>query len=99
MKTFYLDLKGVTTREELHDRIQKELPLPEWYGRNLDALHDILTDEGRDWSLVFYNCEEPDESIGEYMYRLRRMCFAASFENGAEREIHSYGTQNMRFYS
>jgi hypothetical protein len=32
------------------------------------------------------------------MYRLRRMCFAASFENGAEREIHSYGTKNMRFY-
>lgn len=33
----------IRTKEDLYDAIAKQLPLPDWFGRNLDALHDTLT--------------------------------------------------------
>lgn len=38
-----LDASAVTGRSELHDLFAQTLSFPEWYGRNLDALHDCLT--------------------------------------------------------
>ena len=34
----------ILNRETLHDILSSKLTLPEWYGRNLDALYDCLTD-------------------------------------------------------
>ena len=36
---YIIDLTGVKSRDELHDRIEEILPVPGWYGRNLDALY------------------------------------------------------------
>ncbi len=41
-KSTILDLSGCQYIGELHDRIQKALHFPEYYGRNLDALWDCL---------------------------------------------------------
>ena len=43
-----LDASNVTTRSALHDLFAQTLSLPEWYGRNLDALHDCLTEQSED---------------------------------------------------
>ena len=44
MNICIIDGKLIKDREMLH-RILAELPgVPDWYGRNLDALHDCLTD-------------------------------------------------------
>lgn len=42
MKTVYLDCRDMTTREDLHACLARELEFPLWYGRNLDALFDLL---------------------------------------------------------
>lgn len=55
-QVFYIDLKGISTKEELHALLKKELPLPEYYGDNLDAFYDVLTEQGEGWNLIFYNC-------------------------------------------
>ncbi len=55
-QVFYIDLKGISTKEELHALLRKELPLPEYYGDNLDAFYDVLTEKGAGWNLIFYNC-------------------------------------------
>lgn len=39
-----LDGASVASREELHTRLAQLLSLPAWYGKNLDALYDCLTD-------------------------------------------------------
>ena len=39
-----LDGALILNREMLHDTLSTALRLPEWYGRNLDALYDCLTD-------------------------------------------------------
>ena len=60
---FYIDLKNITTKEALHDLLAKELSLPEHYGHNLDALHDVLTEHGDNWNMIFYNCEDKKQRI------------------------------------
>ncbi|MEX0174374.1 barstar family protein [Streptomyces sp. LMG1-1-1.1] len=39
-----LDLTGVTDKADLMDRCATALALPDWFGRNWDALADCLTD-------------------------------------------------------
>jgi hypothetical protein len=39
-----LDLEGVTDKAGLMDRCARDLALPEWFGRNWDALADCLAD-------------------------------------------------------
>ena len=41
---FVLDGSSVGSREVLHRTLAAGLRLPDWYGGNLDALHDCLTD-------------------------------------------------------
>lgn len=38
------DPNSFSTMEEAYDFFEKELSLPSWFGRNLDALYDCLTD-------------------------------------------------------
>lgn len=38
-----LDGEKITSKKELFEGIGEQLPLPAWFGKNLDALHDVLT--------------------------------------------------------
>ena len=40
---YTIDLRNVKEPESMHDIIEYSLPVPEYYGRNLDALYDVLT--------------------------------------------------------
>ena len=44
-----LDLDGVTDKPGLMDRCARDLRLPDYFGRNWDALADVLCDPGL-WS-------------------------------------------------
>jgi hypothetical protein len=48
-----ISLKGAATKAEVLDRIEKQLMLPEWFGRNWDALEDCLKESGG--VLLFYD--------------------------------------------
>ena len=39
-----IDCGGCADKKELHARIAQALAFPDWYGHNLDALMDCLTD-------------------------------------------------------
>ena len=62
-------------KELLHDVLAQQLELPEYYGRNLDALHDCLT-QLQDVELVLIGW--PDE---DYLARVRRVIIDAVWEN------------------
>lgn len=38
-----IDLSSVTTRDELFEAFEDGLDLPVYFGKNLDALHDMLS--------------------------------------------------------
>ena len=69
MQSYTVDLAGVRRIDELHDRLGEGLRLPDWYGRNLDALFDHLTEmEGQ---LFIDGIEEIDEDLKPYVDRFR----------------------------
>lgn len=44
MKKITLDFKDLYTPRQMHEYIAQMLEFPEYYGKNLDALYDCLTD-------------------------------------------------------
>jgi ribonuclease inhibitor len=72
-KVFTVDLAGVRSAAKMHDALAAALPLPAHYGRNLDALHDVLTEFGGSWTVVFRNA-------GAVARGLRAVCADAAEE-------------------
>ena len=70
---YTIDLTDIKTRSELHDLLFRELRLPSYYGRNLDALRDVLS-EGEPRSITFRNGSEAGEELQGYLSVLRRVC-------------------------
>lgn len=52
----------LATKETMHDYLAKMLHLPEYYGRNLDALHDCLTEIGEETELILLNWDAYDHT-------------------------------------
>ena len=75
MKRVELIASQLADKEILHDILTRELELPDWYGRNLDALHDCLA-EMKDVEFVLIGW--PDEG---YLARVRRVIVDTVWEN------------------
>ncbi|WP_462315740.1 barstar family protein [Methanobrevibacter sp.] len=56
-----MQLDGKLIKEEGHDYLMRALNLPDYYGRNLDALYDCLTEIECDIELV--NADDVDGDI------------------------------------
>lgn len=68
VRTVIIDCAQAENKARLHDLLAKELALPEWYGRNLDALYDCLTDICEETHLILKN----HRSLGTYGAALAR---------------------------
>ena len=73
-QVFYLDLMEVHSKEELQELLAKELPLPDYYGHNLDAFNDVLREFGNEWNIIFYNSKFAQYRLGKYFEALKRLC-------------------------
>ena len=79
MKTALLDGRKIFSPAMLHESLKKQLDFPDWYGMNLDALHDMLTGP-ESFGIVITNTELLRESLAG-----RWEAFAALMED-CERE-------------
>ena len=43
MERITINLSGVTSKDAIQDILVSSLPLPDYYGRNLDALYDCVS--------------------------------------------------------
>ena len=82
-----LDGARIQNRAELHDALARELALPDWYGRNLDALFDCLTEPMEDTELVILHGEALREHLGFYANTLQIVLRRAAEENPGLRVI------------
>ena len=72
MKTIKLDISNISTIRALHIYLAYQLDLPAHYGRNLDALHDVLGEESEDMRLMLLG-EPASEEMTAYLPRLVRV--------------------------
>lgn len=76
-----LDGELILNRERLHDALAEGLCLPDWYGRNLDALHDCLTDLKAETVIILHHQAAFERNLGHYGARFLRLLEDVSREN------------------
>lgn len=80
MAEITLDGLEIQSIEEVHDLFAQTLDLPEWYGRNLDALFDCLTDAHEPVTVRLLHKDELRERLGRRGSALIRLLRRASKE-------------------
>jgi len=68
-------------REAIHDAFAERFSFPEYYGRNLDALHDCLTDLDEDIRIVLEFEGRSARRLPSYPTKLLRVLLDAASEN------------------
>ncbi len=80
MEIIRLDGAHLQSREEAMELLGLALALPEWWGRNLDALHDCLTDLNRPVRLEISRREAMEASpFGQRLLRVLEDAAAEPF--------------------
>ena len=62
---YVLDGKKMVSREETHAYLKETFGFPEYYGENLDALHDCLS-EMTDLEVEIIHAEDMLAALGRY---------------------------------
>ena len=81
MKYAMIDGSAVTSMADAHASLAQQLSFPEWYGSNLDALHDCLTDLREETVIAMLHGDVLSESLGIGYSRLCRVLSDAAEEN------------------
>lgn len=76
-----LDGRAIADRELLHDTLQRGLSLPPYYGRNLDALHDLLEERTEDTEIALIHAAALRQTLGRYGEKLLNVLRQAAEEN------------------
>lgn len=64
--TVHLDGRRMTSRKEAHAYLKEVLALPEYYGNNLDALYDVLTERAEPTRITLEHFDRAREFLGRY---------------------------------
>ena len=81
MRTVTIDARGADTIAELQRRIHEAFGFPAYYGRNLDALHDMLCAEDRPTHIELLADEQPDGQLVRYIPILVQVLADAAARN------------------
>lgn len=76
-----IDGAAVRSRDELHDALARQLSLPAYYGRNLDALFDCLTELREECEITLRDPERLFAALGVYADVLQAVLRDAAAEN------------------
>lgn len=66
METVAIDGERMLNRRAAHDHLAEALSLPDYYGRNLDALYDMLTERSGPTRLIVRHRETIISWLGDY---------------------------------
>ena len=69
---YILDGKKMVSREETHQYLKETFGFPDYYGKNLDALHDCLTEQ-KDVEIEVQHEEEMLAALGKYGEKLMQV--------------------------
>lgn len=81
MKIIVIDGSNVENPDCLHEILARELAFPDWYGANLDALYDCLTDIAQDVELVITHWHHVAYTLKDYAEKLLYVFSCAATDN------------------
>ncbi len=82
MQTMVLDFSGMATPGQVQEYLAGEFGFPDYYGRNLDALHDMLTELMEDVCVHIKMPEaKQEQDIHRYLWRVCQVMLDAEDEN------------------
>lgn len=73
MDKVILNGKRMITRETTHAYLKRKFGFPEYYGRNLDALWDLLSSWDREMDIVIVNHKAVTENLDGYGVSLLKL--------------------------
>lgn len=79
--TILLDGRAMTDRVTAHTHLAERMELPEYYGRNLDALYDVLMDFGSGTEIILTDPAAVAKNLGKYGEALLGTMQEAAEEN------------------
>ena len=79
MEEIIIDCSRIQTREDLHRIFRESLSFPAWYGNNLDALYDCLTDISGKVRLLDWDSAEA--RLGTYGAKAKKVIATAALHN------------------
>lgn len=71
MKRFILDFRKVKNIEEAHEEIKSAFGFPDYYGKNLDALNDCISEMSDDIKIYILVKKKSFDGIKDIMNVLR----------------------------
>ena len=84
MSVEVINCKKIKDRDDLYSKLAEKLSFPDYFGKNLDALFDVLTDPsvtGEKTILVFVFSSALEQSLGDYAERVIRTLEDADYES------------------
>ena len=81
MKQITLNGKKMTDKESAHIYIASKLGFPDYYGKNLDALADCVSEFCLDKYIRFSHFEEAEKNLGNYAELLSAVLSEIAEEN------------------
>ena len=81
MERIVMECGEIRTKEDFHTTLAKAMDFPAWYGGNLDALHDLLTEIGTDTTLQLHGWADAEAALGAYGSRLEKVLVVSALEN------------------
>lgn len=81
MQEVYINGSEFDTPEEVHEFLAEELDFPDYYGKNLSALYDVLTDLSEDTRIVLNLSDVGEESMIEMLERMAEVLTDAADNN------------------
>ena len=81
MRYAMIEGAAVGSMGRLHRLLAEQLDFPDWYGGNLDALYDCLTDLTEETSIILLHSQALTETLGTSYGRFCRVLTDAAAEN------------------
>ncbi|WP_027633744.1 barstar family protein [Clostridium hydrogeniformans] len=83
MKVIILDGSKLTSKEVFHKTIKNQLNFPSYYGENLDALWDCLTEITHPIKITWNNFYDSEKFLGDYCDKILNIFLEASNYHGS----------------
>jgi len=77
----FIDGTAVSSMADIHRILAEQLDFPAWYGNNLDALHDCLTDLTEEVGIYILHERELMAALGPAYPQLRRVLIDSAKES------------------